>query len=356
MMRHDTLLAFLIIICAVEASVWPQPAHYTVGAEGGQTVSADWACSCASCNPSEAELLNYNCNRYTTYSKGLNATSTLSGGGIEIEVSLPTQRSSALGLTTDESYSISTATPASSIKISANSIFGVIRSLETVFQTLFFNEERQLTIPGRISIQDKPRFQHRGMLVDTARYFFTADFIKHVLDSMSMSKLNVLHWHVVDSQSFPLVTDVFPALAEQASFPPNSFLCRQPVCNYTKEDVKDIVQYAYQRGIRVVVEIDTPGHSYSWGLAYPNVTVGSCYSPILFNKDSIPMNPLQPFAHEVVNAVIEDVAARPAAPFVDQVSSVKDPDSAQLLTSPSTPNKRLITHHSSYFYPIMRCT
>ena len=108
------------------------------------------------------------------------------------------------------------------------------------------------------------------MLVDTARYYFSPDFIKHIVDALSYNKFNVLHWHLTDAQSFPLQVDTFPQLAEQGAFPPNSFFCRKDKCNYTHDDVRSIVSYAKARGVRVVPEFDTPGHSYAWGLGYPN--------------------------------------------------------------------------------------
>ena len=82
---------------------------------------------------------------------------------------------------------------------------------------------------------------------------------------MALNRLNVLHWHIEDSYSFPLVSRRFPLLSDRGAWDKSQ--------TYSLRDVAGIVEAARLRGVRVIPELDIPGHTYSWGLAYPNLTV-----------------------------------------------------------------------------------
>ncbi|KAL2915625.1 Glucosamine-6-phosphate isomerase (Glucosamine-6-phosphate deaminase) (GNPDA) (GlcN6P deaminase) [Polyrhizophydium stewartii] len=116
-----------------------------------------------------------------------------------------------------------------------------------------------------LTIDDAPRFAHRGLLLDSARHFLPVQTILHIIDGMAAAKLNVLHWHAVDSQSFPIRSTAFPALAQRGAY--------SPWQTYSPADVAAIVEYADTLAIRVVPEFDVPGHSYAWGLGIANLTV-----------------------------------------------------------------------------------
>ncbi|KAJ3268781.1 N-acetyl-glucosamine-6-phosphate deacetylase [Terramyces sp. JEL0728] len=102
------------------------------------------------------------------------------------------------------------------------------------------------------AIRDYPTFNHRGILLDTSRHFISKENIYAIMDGMEASKLNVFHWHITDSQSFPLESNIVPL---------NSY---SPWQYYSKQDVKGIIEYAYVRGIRVIPEFDMPGHTTAW--------------------------------------------------------------------------------------------
>ncbi|KAH9503393.1 hypothetical protein Btru_072904 [Bulinus truncatus] len=145
------------------------------------------------------------------------------------------------------------------IYISAPEIWGALWAFETLGQ-LTFNLDSEWYV-NQTFIRDEPRFAHRGLHLDTARHFYNLDILKTNLVSMAMNKLNVFHWHVVDAQSFPYNSTTFPELALKGAYSPDQV--------YSQSDVQEIINYAAQRGIRVLPEFDTPGHAQSWGKGYP---------------------------------------------------------------------------------------
>jgi len=108
-------------------------------------------------------------------------------------------------VTADESYSL-TVDESGSCVISSQTVWGTLRGMETFTQLLTREKVTNDVVLAcnTVRITDTPRFSHRGLLIDTARHFLPVETIKTLLDSMPMSKLNVLHWHVVDAESFPL--------------------------------------------------------------------------------------------------------------------------------------------------------
>ncbi len=190
----------------------------------------------------------------------------------------------------DEAYTLDIPADGSAATLSANSSLGVLRGLTTLQQLVYLlpsnNTQGQATaaapkltpdsnitatsttpdstlyiygVPLRIS--DRPAFPYRGLLLDTARNFYSVASLKRTLDSMELVKLNQFHWHVVDSQSFPLsLPGDYGRLSEQGAYSASMV--------YSQAEVKELVEYAGQRGISVNVEIDMPGHIYAGARAF----------------------------------------------------------------------------------------
>ncbi|EFA79432.1 beta-N-acetylhexosaminidase [Heterostelium album PN500] len=162
----------------------------------------------------------------------------------------------------DESYSI-TAT-SSELSISAKTIYGAMRGLETFSQLIIYDQSsKTYSIPNTpIAINDYPRFPWRGFMIDTARHWYPPSFILHIIDTLGYNKFNVLHWHLSDAQSFPVESKIYPNLTLGAF---------NPLAVFSHEQIEEIVAYAKTYGIRVIPEFDLPGHAAGWGIGYPDL-------------------------------------------------------------------------------------
>jgi hexosaminidase len=123
-----------------------------------------------------------------------------------------------------------------------------MRGLETFSQLVWGHPSR---VAVGVYIWDKPLFGHRGIMLDTSRNYYPVEDILRTIGAMSENKMNVFHWHITDSHSFPLVLPSEPELAAKGSYGLDML--------YTPDDVKKIVQFGLDHGVRVLPEIDSPG-------------------------------------------------------------------------------------------------
>jgi hexosaminidase len=157
----------------------------------------------------------------------------------------------------DESYTLDISEQRASL--SATNPLGILRGLETFLQLVEPGPEA-FQVPV-VSIQDRPRFPWRGLLIDSCRHWLPLEVIKRNLDGMAAVKLNVLHWHLSEDQGFRVESRRFPRLHGMGS----------DGLYYTQDQIREIIAYARDRGIRVVPEFDMPGHTTAWFVGYPEL-------------------------------------------------------------------------------------
>ena len=157
----------------------------------------------------------------------------------------------------DESYTLEVTS--SGAELNAPTTLGVIRGLQTFLQLVEVTPQG-FAVPA-VVIQDKPRFAWRGLMIDSGRHFMPVEVIKRNLGGMAAVKMNVFHWHLSENQGFRVESKRFPKLQEMGS----------DGLFYTQEQVRDVIAYARDRGIRVVPEFDMPGHSTAWFVGYPDL-------------------------------------------------------------------------------------
>jgi hexosaminidase len=177
------------------------------------------------------------------------------GGGLAIvcrNAGKPVQQ-----LGEDESYRLN-VTPQGATLTASNPL-GVLRGMAT-FEQLIARTPQGFAAPA-VNIDDSPRFPWRGLHLDVSRHWMPVEVVKRNIDAMSAVKLNVFHWHLSDNQGFRIESETYPKLQGDGS--DGHF--------YTKAQVRDVIAFARDRGIRVVPEFDIPGHSTSWLTGYPEL-------------------------------------------------------------------------------------
>ena len=197
----------------------------------------------------------------------------------------------------DESYHLE-VTP-DSIDLHAPTSLGTLHGLQTLLQLIHSTPNGFVIDATRID--DAPRFPWRGLMIDTGRHFQPVDVIKQNLDLMEAAKLNVFHWHLSDDQGFRVESRTHPLLQQKGS----------DGLFYTQQQVRDVIAYARDRGIRVVPEFDMPGHADSWFVGYPNLASGKGPYQII-RKWGIydpAMDPTRESTYEFLDSFIGEMAA-----------------------------------------------
>lgn len=276
-------MVFVWLVCFSSLSVmaiWPMPASFKPGQGAGVPFCASSLQVSLFAPSAPLPLLQQAVDRFQS-SLFLRGSSSCQGVSSPLPLSILVSSSSlVLSSVTDESYSLSLAP--GNATISATSVFGAMHGLESLLQ-LCDRSNPVWTFPP-VLIVDRPRFPFRGFLHDTARHFLSMSTLKTLIDALAASKFNVFHWHIVDDESAPYVSSALPNLTKGAFGGLASH-------TYSQQNVQDIIQYAYARGIRVVPEFDTPGHVGGMGVGYPSL-VTPCYTDGKPNGQTGPLNPI----------------------------------------------------------------
>lgn len=165
------------------------------------------------------------------------------------------------------------------IKMTADSAAGFFYGIQSLYQLMPVEIESSERIDGInwivpcVKIEDKPRFQWRGVHLDVCRHFFPKEFIKKYIDMLAMYKMNTFHWHLTEDQGWRIEIKKHPKLTEIGAWRNETMGDGTPYGGfYTQEEVQEIVEYAKQRCIEIVPEIEMPGHSLAALAAYPELS------------------------------------------------------------------------------------
>ncbi|MDE3198961.1 MAG: family 20 glycosylhydrolase [Acidobacteriota bacterium] len=197
----------------------------------------------------------------------------------------------------DESYRLTV--DGAHAEISAPNPLGAMHGLETFYQ-LLDNSADGWTVPGA-AIDDRPRFNWRGFHLDVGRHFMPLDVVLRNLDGMAAVKLNVFHWHLSEDQGFRVESLRYPKLQELGS----------DGQYYTQQQIREVIGYARDRGIRVVPEFDIPGHATSWLAGYPELAAAPGPFQIIrtWGVHDPAMDPANPKVYEFLDSFIGEMAA-----------------------------------------------
>ena len=197
----------------------------------------------------------------------------------------------------DESYTLDVTSHEA--RLNAAEPLGVLRGMETFLQIV--HQGPQGFVADAVEIQDRPRFAWRGLMLDVSRHWMPLDVVERTLDGMAAVKMNVFHWHLSDDQGFRVESKVFPKLQEMGS---DSHY-------YTQAQVKQVIAYARDRGIRVIPEFDMPGHATAWFVGYPELASGPGPYQIERNFGIFDpaMDPTRQSTYKFLDAFIGEMAA-----------------------------------------------
>jgi len=218
--------------------------------------------------------------------------------GINLKIACPNPTESDIPLLgDDESYQISIG---NEINLEANTQWGINYGLESILQ-LIHAENNEVAIP-KLSLEDQPRFGWRGLMMDVSRHWMPKEVVLRVLDAMAAVKMNTFHWHLSDDQGFRVQSFVYPGLQGQGS----------DEKYYTQDEIKEVIAFAAERGIRIIPEFDIPGHSKSWQIAYPEL--GTSQKQMTLRNTgaelfSPPLDPTNEKVYEFLDRFVEEMGA-----------------------------------------------
>ncbi|KAG2359682.1 glycoside hydrolase family 20 protein [Suillus spraguei] len=228
--------------------------------------------------------------------RGSNDTTALVGAETLSTLTLSlTSSATPLG-TRSEEYALTIPADGSAATLTANSTLGLYRGLTTFNQLFYYYGGVTYTLLAPITITDTPAYPFRGLELDTARNYYPVPDILRTLDAMSWVKINMFHWHITDSQSFPLEVAQYPELAINGAYSAEEV--------YTASDIQYIVQYAAK-------EVDTPGHTAIIGATYPDYVACFDEDPWATYANEPPAGQLRFALPEVVNftaSLLADIA------------------------------------------------
>jgi hexosaminidase len=311
------LTASLVGACdqtsAVGMRVWPLPASCSSGSGSVTLPSTCSGLAVVTSAPSGPGLAAVTgaISRFQTAVFGGSCSGSSGQSTLRVSVDSTAHWPPAEPGAVDESYSLSVDS-SGAITLSANATAGALHGMRAL-QQLCQRGGSSVTIAGTpLSIADAPFYAHRGVMLDLARHFLTPATIIRTVKAAAASGMNAVHLHISDAESFPVEIPTLPLLSGKGAYAPSAVL--------SPADLASIVQVSTSLGVVIIPEIDVPGHAYSWGMGYPNVT--AVCPPYAHNINNIPLNPAVEFAYDALQTVLQTLAqAFPSNLFHIGVSS-----------------------------------
>lgn len=210
----------------------------------------------------------------------------------------------------DESYTLAITPSSATVEVTAKTVWGALHAFVTLQQIVISDGRSGHVVEQPVTIEDYPKYPYRGVMVDSGRNFISVNKIYEQIDGLALSKMNILHWHITDTQSWPIQINAYPQVTKDA------YSARE---TYSSRDVQDIIAYARARGVRVIPEIDMPGHSAS-GWKQIDKDIVTCENS-WWSNDNWPLhtavqpNPgqldvLNPKTYSVVQKVYSELSGR----------------------------------------------
>jgi hexosaminidase len=277
---------------------WPQPQQYSLGTTT-LLIDPDFYFNLNQ----QSEFLIQAVQRYEKLisspipsSSSSKERATIASCNVNV-VSIHEDEYPTLQMNVDESYSLIIKED-TTCEINAQTVWGCLHAFETFTQLLSRDVNGPVyTTYGPVSVTDDSRFTHRGVLIDTSRHYIPIDALKSFIDTLPMNKFNVLHWHMVDAQSFPVDTPSAPEIVKGAYSPSHI---------YSMADIAMLTQYAADRGVRIFPEIDIPGHAASWKNGYPEI-MADCFEKYYYNINNFALDPTKDETYNIVDLVLGDI-------------------------------------------------
>jgi hexosaminidase len=220
--------------------------------------------------------------------------------GINFQVS---DNSVKLDAGVDESYTLNVPELGGFANVRASTWVGALRALETFSQLVLAGEDDKL-IAHTANITDAPAYGHRGIMIDTSRNFLPVDDILRTIEAQAYNKMNVIHWHATDSQSWPFYFKSHPELSQKGAYSPEE--------TYNPEQVQKIIDFAESRGVRVVLEIDMPAHTASIAETYPDIMLcaDKFWAKFAAQPPAGQLDPLSEKGFQIVKDLIKEASER----------------------------------------------
>lgn len=222
--------------------------------------------------------------------------------GSALQIDCKVAGSAYPNLDSDESYSLKITS--SGIRLSAPTEIGIFHGLESLLQLV--EQHTGGWAFAHMELTDRPRYPWRGIMIDAARHWIPKEVILRNLDAMAAVKMNVLHLHLTEYQGFRIESKKFPKLHEMGS---NGKY-------YSQEDIQEIINYAADRGIRIVPEFDVPGHSTSWFVGHPELA--SAPGPYVLDSVFGILDPVMDPSKEETYAFLDEFFGEMAQLFPDE--------------------------------------